>query len=191
MKAKAKRMRTSDNLRARAEDSLRKRRMEVIPESAEDVQRLVHELQVHEIELQMQNDELRRTHQELEEAYERYAHLYDFAPCAYLTLSVTGEIQEANLTAATLLGVERNRLIKQKFTRFIRPDSQDEFYLYGHLVLASGIRQTTQLELKSAKDTRLIVRIDGIAEASAGILIAHRAFASVVTDITDSKKSEE
>jgi PAS domain S-box-containing protein len=189
MKAENKSLRNDDDLRLRAEESLRHTRSKAVAESAENAQRVLHELQVHQIELQMQNDELRRTQQDLEESSERYTHLYDFAPCSYLTLGATGEIREANLTAASLLGVERNQLIGQKFSRFVRRESQDDFFLYGRLVLASGFRQASQLELKSATGTRLVVRIDGIAEEnSAGRPPGYRVS---LTDITDSKQAEE
>ncbi len=103
MKVKNPRPRKVDGLRARAEGSLRHGH-KGDGKLAEDADRTLHELQVHQIELQMQNEELRRTQEQLEEACERYANLYDFAPCAYLTLGSKGEIREANLAAATLLG---------------------------------------------------------------------------------------
>jgi len=144
---------------------------------------------VHEIELQMQNDELRRTQLELEEAYDRYAHLYDFAPCGYVTLGASDEITEANLTAASMLGMERKRLLKQKFTHFIREESQDDFYLFSRLVLSSGIRQTSQLELKGPHGARLTVRVDGIADSHAAEVQARYQIS--LTDITDSRRAEE
>jgi PAS domain S-box-containing protein len=189
MKTEDNRLQKARELRARAEKSLRKTGKKVVTASMEDAQRMVYELQVHEIELQMQNEDLRRTQQELEEAYERYANLYDFAPCAYLTLGTTGEIREANLAAASLLGAERKRLLKQKFTRFIREESQDDFYLYSRLVLASGIRQTSQLELKEAGGERLTVRMDGMAEETAND--RQPCYRISLIDITASKQAEE
>ena len=103
-----------------------------------DVQKLVHDLQVHQVELEMQNDELRRAHQALEEARDRFSDLYDFAPLALLTLSPDGEVLEANLAAASLLGLERKDLIHQKFSRFIPAEAQDTFHLYCRQVLQSG-----------------------------------------------------
>ena len=104
----------------------------------QDVQKLVHDLQVHQVELEMQNDELRRTQAALEEARDRFADLYDFAPLALLTLSQGGEVLEANLAAASLLGLERKDLIHQKFSRFIPAEAQDTFYLYCRQVLQLG-----------------------------------------------------
>ena len=69
------------------------------------IDEIIHELEVHQIELEMQNSELKNTLVALEEAKDRYMDLYDFAPVGYLTISSKGVIVEANLTAATMLGV--------------------------------------------------------------------------------------
>ena len=76
---------------------------------ASDPRRWLQDLRVHQIELELQNRELRLAQQALEESRDRYADLYDFAPVAYATLTRHGRITQMNLTAATLLGVERGR----------------------------------------------------------------------------------
>jgi PAS domain-containing protein len=73
--------------------------------SAADTQRLLHELEVHQIELEMQNDELQRTRNELEVALAKYTDLYDFAPVGYFSIDESGAILEVNLTGAVLLGI--------------------------------------------------------------------------------------
>lgn len=87
-------------------------------------QRLLHELEVHQIELELQNAELQRARDELEATLENYTDLYDFAPVGYFSIDESGTILEANLTGATLLGVERSRLIQRRLPLFVAPASQ-------------------------------------------------------------------
>ncbi len=115
--------------------------------SFEATWRLLHELQVHQIELEMQNDELRRTQVELEASRARYFDLYDLAPVGYCTLSETGLILEANLTAARLLGVERKQLVRRPLTRFIVPGDQDIYYRHRKQLLKTGEPQACEVRM--------------------------------------------
>jgi len=78
------------------------------PGTAEDTARLVHELQVHQIELEMQNEELQQSHAQVETLLAQYTDLYDLAPAGYLTFDREGAIRQVNLTGARLFGVERS-----------------------------------------------------------------------------------
>src|ERR1700677_217995 len=98
----------SDNpaeLRRRAEARLSKWRSD--PKLDPESQRLLHELEVHQIELEMQNAELHKARDELEAALENYTDLYDFAPVGYFSVDESGVILASNLTGAALLGIER------------------------------------------------------------------------------------
>jgi len=108
-------------LRRRAEERLRARTAGPPVEATEDVLRLIHELQVHQIELELQNEELRRARNELEASVTRYLELYDFAPVAYVTLDGLSTILEINLVGSTLLGKDRARLIGQRFAQWVTP----------------------------------------------------------------------
>ena len=92
--------------------------------SLEETRRTLHELQVHQIELELQNEELRATQAALEASQARYFDLYNLAPVGYCALSEKGLILEANLTAATRLGLARHDLVKQPITRFISDEDQ-------------------------------------------------------------------
>ena len=94
----------SRTLRQRAEIDLRDEPASLDTLSYEQVQRLLHELRVHQIELEMQNTELRQSQEELSVMHDRYLDLYDYAPVGYLTISVAGHILQGNLTCASLLG---------------------------------------------------------------------------------------
>ena len=72
-------------LRQKAETALNPTRTQVKKMTPEEVQHLVHELQVHQIELELQNEELQRTQLEAEVARDRYATLFDFTPVGYAT----------------------------------------------------------------------------------------------------------
>jgi PAS domain-containing protein len=122
-------------LRRRAEKLLRGKPADMAAIRTEEAGRLLHELQVHQIELEMQNDELRRAQQKLEASRVKYFDLYDLAPVGYFTVSEKGLILEANLRGADLLGVERNRLVKQPLTRYIAPEAQDVYYLHRNAFL--------------------------------------------------------
>lgn len=95
-------------LRRRAERRLQEGVQPPLRETAWDTARMVHELQVHQIELEMHNEELRHAYDEADALRARYADIYDFAPVPYLTLDARGTILELNLAAAILLGVKRS-----------------------------------------------------------------------------------
>ena len=118
--------------------------------SPEATRRMLHELRVHQIELEMQNEELRRTQEELESSQARYFDLYDLAPVGYLTLSEQGLILEANLTAATLLGVERKALVNQPLSHFILPEDQDVNYRHHKLLFETDGLHVCELRMVRA-----------------------------------------
>jgi two-component system CheB/CheR fusion protein len=96
-------------MRRRAEARLEERRGRARPRAAAaDAMRLVHELEVHQIELEMQNEELRAARQEVEASLARYAELFDFAPLGYAMLDGVGTITELNHAGARLLGLARS-----------------------------------------------------------------------------------
>lgn len=114
------------SLRAEAEamlDSLSPNQMAAQPSEI-----LMHELLVHKVELEMQNEELRRAHAELELVRDHYYDLYEFAPVGYITINRKGLITETNLKGAAFLGVDRAKLINQRFSKYIAEQDQDRWY---------------------------------------------------------------
>jgi len=109
---------------------------------------LIHDLEVHQIELEMQNRQLRETEARLEAAMQRYRDLYDFAPIVYLTLDAEGRIQDANLTAATFLQVERGNLLGKPLTSFVAVSHRAQ--LRGHLQRCFSHRIAVSVDLELA-----------------------------------------
>ena len=108
----------------------------------EDAQKLVHELEVHQIELEMQNEALRQAEATLIASREKYADLYDFAPVGYFTFNHRGLITEVNLTGASLLGVERDQLRSKPFSLFVAGPSRDTFRRHYRGILKTGTAGT-------------------------------------------------
>ncbi|MBN1341900.1 MAG: PAS domain-containing protein [Phycisphaerae bacterium] len=151
-----------DALRRDAEQALRKTRQDVATMPAEDVQKLVHELQVHQIELEMQNQQLRATQQELETSRDAYADLYDFAPVGYVTLDADGAILEANLTAARMLGVQRNELISRKLSSFVDPSDQDTLHRHRREAFSTETRRTCGVQIRTPSEAPRHIRLESI-----------------------------
>lgn len=118
--------------------------------SDQGADRLLQELQIHQVQLEMQNEELRRVQRELEASQARYFNLYDLAPVGYLTLSERGVILEANLTAATMLETTRDALIKQPFTRFILGEDRKIYRLHCKPLIETG--EPRRCELRMVKE---------------------------------------
>lgn len=136
-------------LRKQAEEKvakLRERdRLRYLPQYEE--KRLLHELQVHQVELEMQNEEMRGIQTELEESRSRYRELYDFAPVGYVTLDKFGMIIEANLTVCALLKIPRTALIGKYFQSFMDRESADALHLFLRKSLPSGMTEILECRL--------------------------------------------
>ena len=94
--------------------------------SAKD--KILHELQVHQIELEMQNEQLQQSQASLEDVRDRYIDLYDFSPVGYLTINSDGLICELNLKTSEMLGIERNKLIQKRLALFIADHDKAQWH---------------------------------------------------------------
>jgi PAS domain S-box-containing protein len=93
------------------------------PQTAPAALALLHELQVHQVELDLQDEERRRSHADLEAALIRQVQLYDFAPVGCFTVDGSTALRELNLTAARMLGYERDHLLGRSLDSFLAPQS--------------------------------------------------------------------
>jgi len=152
--------------------------------TAEESQRLVHELQVHQIELELQNEELQKARAELEAGLKRYSDLYDFAPMGYLTLDNDGAIQKVNLTGARLLGMERSRLVGVRFGRFVAPEGLPTFNALIEQVSQSQARQVCDVAICPEKSAPFWVHLEAVASVNGSVAV-------VFSDVTERKKTEK
>ena len=155
------------------------------PEAA---RQLLHELQVHQIELEMQNEELRESEVEQERMRARYFDLYDLAPVGYCALSEQSLIKQANLGAASLLGVARGALIGQPLTSFIHKDDQNSYYLHRKKLVESGEQQSFELRLVKKDGRQVWVQVAVSIASDADGALELRA---VLSDVTARKLAED
>lgn len=157
--------------------------------SADTMQRLVHELQVYQIELEMQNRELQDARQELEASRNRYVDLYDFAPVGYVTLDDKGCLLEVNLTGAALLGRERSRLIGNPFLPFVAKHHANTFLKHVRQCRGATGTVTTEMDLDLKEGRSIPVQLVSIAVQDAERHAAvHR---TTITDLTERKRAED
>ena len=90
-------------LRERAEHILKEEKREKVNVEEDDILRLVHELEIHQVELEIQNDELRRTQKDLQASRDEFFDLYESSPVAYVSLNQKDVIERANKAAQRLL----------------------------------------------------------------------------------------
>jgi len=152
----------SNTLRLNAEDELKTRKPEQYVGEA-DTLKLIHELQVHQIELEMQNDELVQEKEQVFIDLEKYIDLYDFGSSGFLTISHEGIIVDLNFVAAKLLGKERRYLKNTSLELYIHPRGVLGYNQLMNNAFDSDSRNSTELYLSSKTDTPTCVQIDTIA----------------------------
>jgi len=156
--------------------------------SPDETRRILHELQVSQIELERQNEELQRAQLELDATRARYFDLYDQAPVGYVTISEQGQLLETNLTIATLLGVDRTALINQPISRFIFEEDRDIFCLQGKQFAETGDSQICELRMVRPDKTTFWVHLTITFARQAG---GKAEFRVVISDISHRKRAEE
>ncbi len=176
-------------LRRKAEKKMTSTREYLSSKSGEDIENLVHELQVHQIELEMQNEELQKTQRQLEESRDKYSNLFNFAPVGYFTCDEKGIILELNLTMASQLGIERKSLHKKNFHNFIPEEDRDILFLHLKEAFKTKTPQTCELKLTKKDETTFFAQLESIAvKDDTGDFSQCR---TSISDITELKKAEE
>ncbi len=163
MNKKEENLTESELLRMKAEEKLKNNRKESHSEVMEsDAKKLLHELQVHQIELEMQNEELRQANATAEEALRRYTMLYDFAPMGYFILDGDGTIVDLNFTGAEILGEKRFSLINSNFKVFLSEPSRPVFNAFFKKVYITGTKEACELMLGCNNKSLCRTYVEGV-----------------------------
>jgi two-component system sensor histidine kinase/response regulator len=174
-------------LRQQAEAKLGKRKKSPATDANADTLRLIHELEVHQIELEMQNDELVRARREAEAEHRQFMDLYDFAPVGYFTLTRDGAIQMSNLTGANLLGAgaERGKLVKRRFGVFVSVESRPAFNAFLEKVFSTGNNEDCDIMLLKEGHDSCWVHLDAVCSED------RLECRVVMKDVTARKQADE
>ncbi|HET6719683.1 MAG TPA: diguanylate cyclase [Rhodocyclaceae bacterium] len=157
-------------------------------ESPAALRRSLIALQARLHEVERQNEALLQVQAVLQASRDHYFELYDRAPMGYFTFDAPGTIQQANLTAASLLGVEHAALLGQPVTRFVCTEDGEIFRAHSAQLFATGEPQSCDLRLLKPDGTSFWGRLRSVgARGADGEVLGRMAF----SDISDSKRTEE
>jgi signal transduction histidine kinase/CheY-like chemotaxis protein/PAS domain-containing protein len=181
----------ASNLRQKAEDRLKSSRELTDKDHASNPPpeienlRLIHELEVHQIELEMQNEELVLAKELASIASEKYIELYDFAPTGYFTLSRQARIMQINLMGAKMLGKNRSQLIEKSFTLFVPESSKAPFLHFLETIFQNKTKTVGELPLLTEEYQPRYLYLTGILNEEGDQCYV------TATDITERKMLEE
>ncbi len=154
-----------------------------------DPRALVEQAAIQRSEAESPQEKSRQSQAKLAAVHDRYRDLYEFAPVGYLTLDCEQVIREANLTAATMLGVERGILLGTSISRLAAPKCRDICHLHVQQVMASGRRKSCELPFRRPDGEQFFGRLEIVP------IETHQADAAgcrvTISDVTDHKRAEE
>ena len=175
----------SELLRQKAEDLLKKKSAGTAsPFSEVESIRLIHELEVHQVELEMQNEELQRARAIAEVANDKYIRLYDFAPSGYFTLSDKGEIIELNLSGAKMLGKDRQHLKNSLFGFFVSEETKPIFNRFLEKAFNGKVKESCDVTLLQDGNLPMYGHLTGIVYKNGEQCLV------TMVDITERKHAE-
>lgn len=146
------------------------------------------ELQARHVALQAQHAAMCDEQAAVQASLDRYVHLYEQAPVAYITLTYDGLIDEINLTGAELLGLGREKLRNLPFSGFVAPKDVNHWQAHLAKARAQDPNLDCELALKRADGFRSFVHVASQRLVSKGEATTVRV---ILTDITERKKAEQ
>jgi hypothetical protein len=157
-----------------------------------DMNKLLHELGVHQIELEIQNEELRSAKLHSDQIQKHLAQLYHQAPVGYVSLNAQAMIVEANQTFSHLLGTPLEEMQGKSFTQFM-PESEKKAFLARY---RSFYNQPTKKEIETcllAENNQIIqVRLDGrISKQTLTSTQEHEVLLISITDVSEITKTQK
>src|SRR5438477_777210 len=172
-----------------------KKRLRAVPPAGEaqslpDLRSAMGELRIYEAELEIQNEELRDSRAQIEESHKNYFRHFDLAPVGLIRLNRKGQILEANILGAQMLGEKRVLLnsVPRTFLAHVSSESHVVFQQHLQSTLASGKMETCELSLRNAVGDESFVRIQSVISRSEKDV---KDFYLTLTDLTERREIEQ
>jgi PAS domain S-box-containing protein len=186
---RSRRRRPPDSLRALAERQVAATApLDLKSLTLDEIQAVVHELEVHKIELKIQNEQLSEAQRAAESSNERFRRLYDSAPTGYLTLDSDGMIVEANRSISVILKTPPRQLIGKKLSAYLAPHCQDRWHLARRDLIEGRTRMDLTLEIVSADGSAIDLQIVGTSAPATAA--TPREIHLALIDVTELRRTE-
>ena len=151
---------------------------------------LIHDLQAHQLEYESQNEALHRVQPKLDIVQGRYFDPYNRVPVGYCMLNKQGLILEADLVAASLLGVDLPSLVKENISSFILPEDLEVFSFFRKRLMSTGTPQDMELRMVRADGTSVRLRLD-VHTYQEGASDDSKLLRVTITGINDKRQVED
>ena len=179
-------------LRRKAEMLLKKKPPASTVPPHEDVNNIIHDLQVHQVELEMQNDELRKAQESLASSQKRYFNLFNQAPVGYASVDEQGIIKRSNQAISDMLCVKPRKLWERPLSKYVY-EKDRSLFLNRFKILSRKInRDSFEIRMNDASGkiiyTQLAIRA---AEPHPENKNAPKDILIIVLDISEKKASEK
>ncbi len=132
--------------------------------SQPELLRLIHEVEVHQIELELINEDLIQAQTENIRIADKYTELFDFAPIGYFSLTSEGVILELNLNGAKLLGKVRSQLKGSRLGFFLSDQSKTILTQFLEDIFTKREKAECEVMLSTNQEMPVFVLLSGILQ---------------------------
>jgi PAS domain-containing protein len=141
------------------------------PSSAIDALKLLHELQVHQVELDLQHEQMEATQRELAEDLAHYRRLFDGAPVSYLSVGPQRDIFECNDAAAGLFGKSQDDMLGRNVDVFLAPASRPVLLQLLKRLRADGASESCEVQMGTGSAARKLRVLASLPPGSRSFLL--------------------
>lgn len=144
----------------------------------------LEELSLDEVKMIIYEQQVKQN--ELEKIKTKYFNIYDYAPVGYLILSEKGLIVESNLTAANMIGLSRQILIKERLSQYIFKDDRNIYHKHRKQLFKTMKSQECELRMIKTDGTTFWGQLKATVEMEGQVPFCRL----VLSDISKRKKIE-